>query len=226
MSSPSNVGAQFYQNSEHWVSASGLSESTTHNVLYNDGDKGQAYVNRVHTPARIRHYGGGPDLRFSPDHEGQGQLFGVHPEENYIDGAYATPEAKHQVATMLGIVAHKSLRESGRLPEASDNLSKSSAAMVQHLVNKGIVKNPTPMTGEDDQVVRSSNGLHAASAVHVTQMALEDQMPVSTAVPEHEVRQGRTLARHLLRTNRKMQDVKSAVKSGVEQLEMFKKSGT
>ena len=62
MTSVGNVGAQFYQNSEHWVSASGLSESTTHNVLYDDGDKGQAYVNRVHTPARIRHYEGGPDL--------------------------------------------------------------------------------------------------------------------------------------------------------------------
>ena len=225
MSSPSNVGAQFYQNHEPYNSADD-GDHSVHNVLYDDGDKGQAYISRVHTPARIRHYQGGPDISHTgySDRPLQGQLFGVVSEKNVIDGAYATPEAKHQVGTMLGIIAHKNLRETGKLPEASDDLSQSSAAMVQHLVNKGIIKNPTAER-EGDQVVKATNRLAAGNAVQTTKWALEDMKPISSVVSEHEVRQGRTLARHLLRTNRKMQDVKSTVKSGVEQLEMFKKSG-
>ena len=225
MASPSNVGPQFYQNSEPYNSGPHDGDHIVHNVLYDDGDKGQAYISRVHIPAKTYPFYGGPDLRLSPDHEGQGQLFGVVSEKNVIDGAYATPEAKHHVGTMLGIIAHKNLRESGKLPEASADLSNSSAAMVQHLVNKGIVKNPTA-EHEGDQVVKASNGLEAGNALQTTKWALEDMKPISSVVPEHEVRQGRTLARHLLRTNRKMQDVKSSVKSGVEQLEMFKKSDT
>ena len=223
MASPSNVGAQFYQNNDAYTGNVGARD-TVHNVLYDDGDKGRAYISRVHTPARIHHYEGGPDLSHTgfSDRPLQGRLFGVEHEKNVIDGAYATPEAKHHVGTMLGIIAHKSLRETGKLPEASDDLSQSSAAMVQHLVNKGIIKNPSAEhTG--DQVVKSTNRLAAGNAVQTTKWAIEDQMIHSSAVPEHEVRQGRTLARHLLRANRKMQDVKSAVRSGAEQLEMFKK---
>jgi len=92
--------------------------------------------------------------------------------------------------------------------------------MVQHLVNKGIVKNPTAEhTG--DQVVKATNRLEAGNAVQTTKWALEDMRPISSVVPEHEVRQGRELARHVLRGSRRVQNVKAGT-SG--QLEMFKKS--
>jgi len=64
----------------------------------------------------------------------QQQTIWDKPEHTYpptIDGLFATPGAKTDVATALGVTAMHSMRKFGRVPEVSQDLSKHSLPLVQ-----------------------------------------------------------------------------------------------
>jgi hypothetical protein len=114
----------------------------------NSASVGTHYVAEVHQLPINKDYASGEfkvdlDASRDYDHDGQGLLLRSKKAEHVVETLYTAPGARHHIPTLLGMAAMHSIRKTGQLPGASESLSTTSAPLVQKLVNKGLLKNPT-----------------------------------------------------------------------------------
>lgn len=140
-------GGRFYDRFHDFMSA-----GWRYRAGFEDGNNERAYVESSYTPDRHQQYPGGPDAEYAHDEDGQGVLLHSTPSRHTVERAFSTKGARHQVPTLLGMAGVTSMRKQRELPGASNNLSPHSAKLVQKLVDRGLIKNPT-----GGNTVRASN---------------------------------------------------------------------
>ena len=168
---------------------------THRSVAYSGYDGEGAYADLSVRPDRhwVR---ADPDQNFGQGP--QGTLFLSRPAENRVVGLYASRGARHAVPTLLGLIGHKSMRETGRLPQASDNLSVHSAPIVRNLVERGAIANPQP-----GPRVRAKNAIRMDDETSTDAMKEAEGVAVfGQKVDPKDVRMGQQFIRSVLRRPR------------------------
>jgi len=161
-----------------------------------DKPNGGAYA--VVTKSPSRH-----EPEFGEDTGGQGTMFTTTLRGGHsIDSLMATKSDTHLVPGVIGRAARHSLETYGRVPMASDNLSQHSARLVQKLVDRGILRNPTHLLPDDDPAeVLPSNNYNwedARSAVRTVSYIAQP----ANVVPANEHLMGSQFVRNELRATR------------------------
>lgn len=170
-------------------------DSNVYSVAFSSSDgNDHAAIHSVHLPDE--HY---PHDGQSPyEQSGQGTLFASSPRVHEVTDAYASEGARHQIPTLLGITAQRSLQQFGQIPGSSKNLSSTSARLVQNLVDRGVVKNPSgngPTVRPINSMNRRQGAVSAADIAHTT---AADGSPV----PAGDIHRGRQFVREILRRPR------------------------
>jgi hypothetical protein len=107
-------------------------------VAVKGGEHGDQYgVVAVSRPSTHYSYSADPS-----QHSGQGRLFNASHSPGDVD-AFFSKGARHLFPTAVGAAVNESRARGWGTPVPSSSLSQFSAHVVQHLVNKGIVENPT-----------------------------------------------------------------------------------
>ena len=153
---------------------------------------------------------------FSHDEHGEPTLFAALPARTEVDYAFATPEHRHVVPTLLGLAVQHAQRTWGQTPEATSDLSPHSARLAQHFVDRGIIVNPTTGTHGSQVHATNEHGFDDAhSFVSNAQYAAD---MAGEPVPGPQVAMGRQFIRDMLRKPRAQ-----VTKTGVgEQLDILK----
>lgn len=196
-------GGRFY---EHTSDEGDLGWSHGVGFESNDG-KEHAAVATVYHPDQHWEHPNGPSaeprataFNGPEEHPGQGTLFESHPGVHEVTDAYSSPGARHHMGTLLGMTALNSLDRRGELPAADENLSVHSAKMVQHLVDRGVINNPS--RGDRVQAVnplrRDEGGVMAQGELR----HLKSETG-GLATAGRRVERGRQFTRDLLRSPRK-----------------------
>jgi hypothetical protein len=103
------------------------------------------------------------DVGFVPENHHPGEknhqlpLFNTQWTPPKIDSMAATADSGHRIPALLGAAALESKARYGQLPVASDSLSKHSAPIVQHLVDKGIIESPHAVEGDEGMFADTSH---------------------------------------------------------------------
>lgn len=134
---------------------------------------------------------------------GQGTMFKTTRKGGHtVDSLMSTKEDTHLIPGLIGRAAMHSERTYGRRPAASSNLSQHSAKLVQNLVDRGILRNPTTLDGEHDDYVHASNDYDWYESGGAVRILAHSVAKPKNAVPASEHLKGSQFVRDELRATR------------------------
>jgi hypothetical protein len=114
----------------------------------------------------------------------------------------ATTGEEHLIPGLIGKAAMHSERTHGRRPLPSANLSEHSAKMVQNLVDRGILRNPSyVLPGDDPSEVQATNDYGRYEGNNAVRTMARGATP-ENAVPANEHLMGSQFVRRELRATR------------------------